>query len=92
MTRDRKEIEAALLKKGFRQRDSDHHFFVYYTLGGLKSIVLTKTSHSHKEISDDLLAQMARQCKLTKPLFSKLIECPLGQPEYESLLKQQGAV
>ena len=31
MTRDRKEIEAALLKKGFRNRQSDHKYFIYHT-------------------------------------------------------------
>ena len=51
----------------------------------------TKTSHgSGRDISDDLLAKMAKQCGLTKPQFLRLVECPLQRPDYETLLREVG--
>jgi hypothetical protein len=90
MTRDRKDIEGALLKKGFRKREGDHHFYIYHTIAGLKSRIFTKTSHSHKTISDDLLSMMARQCRLPRQQFFNLIDCPLTKDAYEQILTEQG--
>ena len=51
----------------------------------------TKTSHgSGRDISDDLLSKMARQCGVTKPSFLRLVDCPLQRDEYEKLLKEAG--
>lgn len=90
MPRNRKDVEAGLSKKGFQRRDGDHHFFIYLTADGRKSRVFTKTSHSVKDITDDLLSQMARQCKVTKQSFFRLIDCPLLREEYEKILYDTG--
>ncbi len=92
MPRDRKDVEAALEKKGFLRKEGDHHRFIYYTKGGLKTKVLTKTSHSHRQIVDSILSQMAKQCCLTNKLFGDLIECPLSRDDYEEMLVQSGHV
>jgi hypothetical protein len=89
MTRDRKEIEASLQKKGFKNREGDHHYYIYYTLTGLKTRIFTKTSHSHKSISDDILSMMARQCRLPRQRFFDLLDCPLTRKEYEQFLIEQ---
>ncbi|MBI5386826.1 MAG: hypothetical protein HZA90_19310 [Verrucomicrobia bacterium] len=90
MPRERRDVEAGLLCKGFQQREGDHHYFIYFTEEGQKSRVVTKTSHSMKEIPDVLLCQMARQCRLTKALFLGLVDCPLNRGDYERLLDQGG--
>jgi predicted RNA binding protein YcfA (HicA-like mRNA interferase family) len=92
MPRDRKDVEAALEKKGFLRKEGDHHRFIYHTMGGLKTKVLTKTSHSHRQIADNILSQMAKQCGLTNKLFGDLIECPLTRDAYEATLVQNGHV
>jgi hypothetical protein len=92
MPRDRRDVEAALKNKGFRLKDGDHHFFLYYTLGGLKSRVFTKTSHNEKQIRDDILSLMAKQCRLTNKLFGTLVDCPLTQEAYEAGLRSQGII
>ena len=92
MTRDRKDIESGLLKKGFRNREGDHHYYIYHTITGLKSRVFTKTSHSHKSISDDLLSMMARQCRLPRQQFFNLLDCPLSIEAYEKILVEHGLV
>lgn len=91
MPRDKRDVEAGLTNKGFRLKGGDHHYYVFWTEGGKKSTAKTKTSHgSMRDISDDLLAKMAKQCGVTKANFLKLVDCPLTRQEYEALLRQAG--
>lgn len=94
MPREKVSIEKALLKKGFKKETGDHVYYVYYTLEGIMTNVFTKTSHSPKmkDISDDLLSQMAKQCHLTKHDFLKLVDCPLDREQYEQLLSLNGHI
>ena len=87
MARDRKDIDAALQRKGFIHEDGDHHYYVYHNLAGKKTIKKTKMSRgtSHKTIGDPLLGQMARQVGVTKPKFLDLVDCTLDQAGYEAL-------
>lgn len=39
-----------------------------------------------KEISDGILAQMAKQCRLNKQDFMNLVDCPLSREQYEARL------
>ncbi len=82
-TRKQKDIESSLERKGFRRRETDHSYFVYYRTDGRKSRARTKTSHGRKEIGDSLLGLMAKQCKIQKSEFLDLIDCPLDQEAYE---------
>jgi hypothetical protein len=91
MPREKREVDAGLLNKGFEQRAGDHNYFVYVSESGKKSTARTKTSHGRGfDVDDNLLSQMARQCGLTKKLFLDLLDCPLKRPEYEKLLKSAG--
>ena len=92
MPRNRKAIEESLEKKGFSRRESHHHIFVYFTLDGRKTRAWTKTSHSPKmrDIADNLLGQMARQCLVTKPQFLNLVDCPMSRKEYDQHPADQG--
>jgi hypothetical protein len=78
--------------KGFVRSEGDHHYFVYRTSDGLKTRARTKTSHSPKvrDVADNLLGQMARQCFLTKPEFLRLVDCPMERDDYERRLREQG--
>lgn len=89
--RAKKNVESALIKRGFQQDQGDHHWFIYYTQKGLKTTVRTKTSHgSTKDLNDYLLQQMARQVRISKASFLDLIDCPLTQDAYEKLLSEGG--
>lgn len=91
MPRDKREVEAGLLNKGFEQRDGDHNYFIYRSLEGKKSLAKTKTSLGRGfDIDDNLLGMMARQCGITKKQFLDLVDCPLQRPAYESYLRQAG--
>lgn len=86
MSRKRVAVESGLLNKGFRRREGDHHYYIYHTLKGKKTAVFTKTSHSHTDISTDLMSKMSKQCKLIKKDFESLVDCPLSQIDYEQKL------
>lgn len=83
MPRKKNDVEAGLRGKGFRQDNTHHRYFVYYTREGAKSRIRTKTSHGGRDLDDYLLGQMAKQCKLNKKEFLDLVDCPLDQGTYE---------
>jgi hypothetical protein len=91
MPRAKDGIERGLLRKGFEQREGDHHYFVYRNLRGEKTALFTKTGHTPKmrDIPDNLLALMARQCRLSKADFLNLVDCPLSREEYERRVSQR---
>ena len=83
MPRKQSEVERSLGKKGFIAGSGDHNYFHYHSKLGKKTSVFTKTSHGSKEISDNLLAKMSRQCGLSRSDFELLIDCPLSRDSYE---------
>ena len=89
MPRKQAEVERSLKAKGFNPTSGDHNYFLYVSTAGKKTAVFTKTSHGAKEIGDNLLAKMARQCKLSRSEFDLLIDCPLDRETYESKLIAQ---
>lgn len=92
--RKRDEIQKALQRKGFKVSNNDHTKLIYFNFAGSKTSVWTKTSFgtSHKDISDDNLSKMARQCRLNKKKFINLIDCPLSREEYEEKLRAEGQI
>lgn len=89
MPRKRDLVVGNLTSKGFKTIEGDHVFLVYHRLDGLKTPIRTKVSRgsSHRDISDPLLSQMAKQVKLTKPRFLELVDCTLDQASYEQLVQ-----
>lgn len=92
MPRKQSEVEKSLGLKGFLPSKGDHNYFHYYSKAGKKTRVFTKTSHGSREIDDSLLGCMARQVKLTRSDFDRLIDCPLDRDAYETKLIEQGLV
>lgn len=84
-------VETALNKKGFDPKDGDHNFFYLY-VNGKKTSIFTKTSHSHKEVSIQLINQMARQLKLTSSQFREFIRCTISEEKYIEILKSKGEI
>lgn len=94
MARPKSKVSSGLVAKGFVRSDGDHVFFVYYTIGGKKTAVKTKTSHTPKmkDIPDNLISQMAKQCKLTKDEFLGVVDCPIDRATLERLLTERGEI
>lgn len=87
-------VERGLLRKGFRLTDTHHRRFVYHTLDGEEpQPVTTIMSHgADRDISDQLLAKMARQLFLTRRQFDDLIDCRLARADYEAMLRRDGLI
>jgi hypothetical protein len=85
MTRERDIIDAALQQKGFQRETGDHFYYIYWNIGGKKTMKKTKISYgsSYKTIGDPLLGQMAKQIGLTKKLFLEFVDCTLDRAGYE---------
>lgn len=93
MPRKQGAVEKSLEAKGFqRAKGGDHNYFHYYSKAGKKTAVFTKTSHGSREIDDSLLGRMAKQCKLSRADFDRLIDCPLDRNNYEEKLIEQQAI
>lgn len=93
-TYKRATVESALEAKGFRRRESDHSYFVYYTEEGAKTPIRTKTSHGRggADIPGHLLARMPKQCKLRTADFRALVDCTLLRAGYEAMLAAGGDI
>lgn len=94
MVLNRRKVEQALESKGFMRRERAHVFFFYHTREGLKTSVWTMTSHGNSgaDIGNPLIAAMARQCKISRGDFERLIDCSLSQKGYERLLIDKGVI
>ena len=89
MVLKRQEVGQALEGKGFVRQEGRHVFFVYHTRERrLKTSVWTMMSHGNSgaDISKSLSAKMARQCRINRAEFERLIDCSLSQEAYENLL------
>jgi tRNA/tmRNA/rRNA uracil-C5-methylase (TrmA/RlmC/RlmD family) len=87
-----KDIESALLKKGFR-RDYTHHEYLWLYVGGRKTNVRTRLSYGESEYGDSLLAQVKKQLGLSnKQQLLDLVKCPLSHAAYVAILQQSGAI
>ncbi|MDR2438177.1 MAG: hypothetical protein LBE12_02245 [Planctomycetaceae bacterium] len=89
-TRKRTEIETALSQKGFQLQENKDHRYYFFRYNG-RLITRTKVSHGtkYKDLSDDLISQMAKQCRLSKNDFLKFVDCSVSQQQYEIKLQQQ---
>ena len=87
-------MESALRAKEFRQRQTHHSYFVYYTEDGEKTVIQTKTSHGRRgaDIPNPLVGRMAKQCKLRSADFRALVDCTLSRADYEALLAADGEI
>jgi len=91
MTLKTRDIESSLLKKGFYKRNNDHKLFVFKE-AGKNAEIITKISHSHNEINDDLIAMMAQQLYVSKMFFKDFVECSKSEADYIAELKSKNII
>ena len=89
--RSSRDIERALLRKGFRARDSHHRQFMLHD-GDAPLPVFTYLSHGRKEYGDNLLSHVARQLHLSKLELLEFIDCRMSGEDYLAILKGKGVV
>jgi len=87
-----REVDAALLRKGFVKRHGDHAYY-HFKYRGYDVGVSTKISHGEKEIGPGLSRRMRAQMRLeTNADFGRFVDCPLTFEEYVARLKRLGIV
>lgn len=87
-----REIDRALLKKGFVRENSKDRVYRLWAEGrptGVKTIL----SHtSSMDYDDHLLAQMAKQMRLTKRELLQFVQCTMSGDKYADLMIERGWV
>ena len=88
-----REIERALLAKGFKPYMNDHRRLILY-LGDKKTSVRTRISHGNKEYDDALLGAVQKQLRLQgeRRKFQDLLNCPMSGDDYVAFLIEAGEV
>jgi len=86
-----RDIERALLAKGFKLEKRAERYFFLYT-NGRRTRVQTHISHGERDVSENLFSHMARQLHLTKAELRDLVECTLSGERYVELLRGRGFI
>lgn len=90
---DYKKVETALCRKGFTvEKNRTHKIFQYYDQLGRPTRVRTLTSHNNQEVGDSLIGMMSKQLHINRKQLIDLVNCPLGQSEYEEILIEKGII
>ncbi len=78
-------LDSVLVNKlGFTRRDSHHNFYELRIQGQL--VHRTKISHGARDLSDKLLAAIARQMGITRQRLLDIIACHIDRDGYLRLL------
>ena len=89
--RSGRNVDSALQRKGFfRDSDGDHVHYYLLRSTGERTSVKTKISHGMQgsTICAKLIGLMARQLRLTKKQFLDLIDYPLDEEGYRTILRK----
>lgn len=94
MPLEKREIIAALKRKGFAADDSHrNHIYLHYKIGNKYTSVKTFVSRGsgYKTIDDSLLGAMKKQLKLDSLSdLRNLVKCPMSENDYQLILRGKG--
>lgn len=93
-TVSRRLTEKSLKKKGFKKRKGTKHDIYVYCLSGAETSVFTLISRSSQliDLDNNLISDMAGQCKLSRKQFLRLARCPMKESEYRRILLEAGHI
>lgn len=87
-----RDIEKALLAKGFQVEQTHHEYFWFY-YNGKRTHIKTRISHGKKEYGSNLISAIKKQLKLqSKQQIEDLLNCPMSEEDYIELLLSNGEV
>lgn len=86
-----KQVESALLKKGFKYSNKSHRFLALF-IEGKKTAIRTMVSHGRTTYKGRLEKSLRDQLKVTKEELVGLVECPLTMEAYLECLKERNAI
>jgi predicted RNA binding protein YcfA (HicA-like mRNA interferase family) len=84
-----RKMDSILVNKlGFSRRGRKHRIYTLQIEG--REVARTLISHGAKEISDRMLATMARQMGITSSQLKAIVRGELSREDYYQLLRQKG--
>lgn len=93
MPRKARDIEIALMAKGFEKEEARKHvFFIYLDEDGKQTVIRTHLSYQAggTDVSENLLGKMAKQVNLESQDFRRLIDCPMSNKDYAERIRLKG--
>lgn len=87
----RKLIGCLEKKFHFEPVAGSRHDAVALFIDGSK-VATTRFSRSHEDVSESLLRQIAKQCRVQLGEFKGMYECTVSYDDYIDLLTQQGYI
>ena len=94
--RSPKDIEKALLAKGFEKissKQKSHHQFYFFNYNGKRTNVYTYLSHGSKSVTygNNLMSKIKHQLRFAdSKIADKFLDCPFKQEQYIQMLKDAG--
>lgn len=89
---DYRDVRRALTRKGFRlSQGSNHEIYRYFDLADQKTGVSMNISRGskRKSVSKSDRSIYARELHLSNHEFDSLVDCSMGQDEYEKLMLER---
>ncbi|WP_158798342.1 type II toxin-antitoxin system HicA family toxin [Pedobacter sp. L105] len=90
-----KDIEKALLKKGFISNEESHHKYYILHYDGKKTDIYTYLSHSKRteDYGTNLMQKIKQQLRFNNTRSAeRFLDCPMTQNEYIEMLKQSNSI
>lgn len=89
--RKSKDVEAALLKKGFRlEKGKQHHRYYVLYVDGKMTTIRTYISHGSPEYGKALMSAIKKQMKFSdNSQVEKFFDCPMSAEDYAEMLKKK---
>lgn len=90
----KREVQRALVKKGFKRDKSrtNHNIYYFYDDKGEKTSIHTMLSHNNKDITDSMLGKLSKELRLRKDELIQYFECTLSKDDYINILRKNKTI
>lgn len=88
----RRDLEAALSKKGFRSEEGGKHTIYHLVVDGQETAIgaMVQRGGHGAELRDQATAFVARDLNMSKRDLLRFVECSLSEADYCDLLREKG--
>lgn len=86
-----RDMQLALLQKGFIQQNK-HHEMYWFFYKGKRTSIRTRISHGKREYEVSLMGAVRTQMKLRGNEIDEFFDCQMSREDYAKLLIRRGEV
>ena len=83
-----REIESALMKKGFQEYKTKHHKYYIWQNDQKKTVIQTFISHGKHEYNGSVLSSLRKQLHLKNNQFDAFVQCSLTKKDLEMIYSE----